>query len=63
MIWFPKSLTSLTDQIEPGNLDSTSGRIELILTAPASQKPKFCDYQREIEIAENVHDILGLKAK
>ena len=39
MIWFPKSLTSLT----------------------SSQKPKFCE--REIEIAQNVHDILGLKAK
>ena len=59
----PEILNSVIDQLQPVGSGSTSGRIELILTAPASQKPKFCDYQREIEIAENVHDILGLKAK
>ena len=41
----PEILNSV-DQLQPGGSDSTSGRIELI-----SQKPKFCDYQKTLEIA------------
>ena len=46
-----KSWILLIDQIQPAGSDPTSGWNDIIFTRPASQKPRFCDYQKKIEIA------------
>ena len=33
------------------------------ITAPASQKPKFCNYEKKFEIAWDMYDFWGPKAK
>ena len=39
----------MTDQIQPDGSDSTSDQIDFIFARPARLKPKFYDFENQIE--------------